>query len=1765
MTETQRRIREYQKALPHMKERVVAIMLLLVMSVTMLASASFAWITLSRAPEVSGLATTVSTNGNLEIALSDTDGLEPDATAVGDGGQAVTLSNLTWGNLINLSDPSYGLDEITLRPAVLNSGSLEDSPLYAVTYGADGRIDDIALDFAFTNYQQSQIEGAGGAFVAPNNGIQYGVRAISSVQADTTGANADLLALSNSMAKNLLATNNSFKALYGNNEYIDAITKLAGIYITYRINDTDQNCSSHIKPLYEMMREFGLVLDQMGQTVLSAANLQHYLYCDKLNGDEDPANNLTYVPFTLTQLHSGTTTDNNSATNRQITLSGNAVYDQLLREGFQNADNDMTITALKMYVNARQKYLPTFAAIKALYDQYTTAGTRVGWEALRDHINVMADIYTTTIDGIETRGISSSNIGKLTGGGTKECVVHFGLLVDMDQLLGTHMYVEGVKATVMGFVNVEANVTTAAQNHPPYQLAEAVNLAKDKASGGASSTTLTATDTYGMVVDFWVRTNAADSLLTLEGELVTRTVEVTDSEGNVVLDDDGKPVTQTVVVGYKGANRVWEENDPGLPVLGTSTTQGSGSCYVFYPETPEDQTQSLELLQAMCVAFIGTVVDENGKEETVLLAQADMDTANAFEDGGRVLVPLKLRAKSVQTDQPELDENGDIVYNQDGSIKYQMANSYHIMEMEQNKAQRITAIVYMDGSRLTNSEVLAAGDIRGQLNIQFGTSEDITSMDDKDLKDQFYNITISADPTEFGFYDPENKPVVNLSLAVNGMTPRTIQGNFVSYISSTQGARQPTFRFVKQDGGGWTAAVELNGAGTYQLRSIQIDGVDYALSAEQIEALTIKVQGTTVTSVSCENWNGNSFSHMSADPYYSVKMLAEVSGVAPRAVQGVFVHDDGQNVTVSFTRTNNGWEGTGMFTTSGTYRMTYMIIDDVYVPLPETQHKTLTLQLGLNAQVFVEAPVNAAYKELEEDLAAAVTAGDEAEIRRIEGEMEALLEQLYSDAENCLDLQQTREGYSLMYSGSEPLFLKVACIISDDKDHVMSGLGDVDLYYGIGVSQLNRLQANNMTWNAGASRYEGEFVMTRPGYYNFQLVDVNGNQITRATSAPSIRAVSPEPIEYLGKSGDYAAYVEEIRRDATRSMDVVLGKAPSAVVGLELTHTDEGVAPTKYLFTNDGSWPEDIAENSGYAGVYTLLTIDNGDDTYTYRANVPTDGTWKVTGMMVSGVFYKEPGQSEGVFYDGSMEEGGTGWLNFTDKVLADDITTEFFTTVNFSANKQPEAEYNSIFMEDHPVNGMTISLTDYLGRAIPDTKVTLSYTWNEATNDAFQVPSGTNLPNRAFGGALTSADGKTFAMPDMNFQLDGQYNVKFVVELNGTKYEEISRFTVPEDGGFGAWDVFVDWTLPTVKITAVTPDVNTPFAAQLSASSSTPNDTVQVKNYFTDKFAAVYSSISYNGIGYGDWTRPKVTLQLQNVDLSAESGMTASTVLGNIHGAQYANTFTFEQVTDESGSTKVQATADVGHVMDRTGWTDGVPTLRYAGEQTISTVDVVYGGVTYTLNLAGGGIVINNPICPPYMDFSVTDTDYLRYGGTVPVRLVSQDGKTITLPDKLTLSYDRYETETGAQFVKSNPLVTSQSGNDYYYYYDDGNWRTNDWRGYYRLGTRWDKTAQTDTYTVTKTISQWTVGDATYNSGQQISASGHMTATANVSSSEKLTSSGTVTTYKWVYEYIATGEAAGRENNGLFSTGITGMGYSIKLDSLDSHETNESTSPAEP
>jgi hypothetical protein len=133
------------------RHKLSAAVCMLLVSSIMLVSSTYAWFTLSTAPEVRGITTNVGANGNLEMALLNKDSyISTDEdlgiqSRIGDSSEVVgtVKANETWGNLVDLSDTSYGLSQITLTPARLNLDTSGDTyyvrtaMLLAPSYGSD--------------------------------------------------------------------------------------------------------------------------------------------------------------------------------------------------------------------------------------------------------------------------------------------------------------------------------------------------------------------------------------------------------------------------------------------------------------------------------------------------------------------------------------------------------------------------------------------------------------------------------------------------------------------------------------------------------------------------------------------------------------------------------------------------------------------------------------------------------------------------------------------------------------------------------------------------------------------------------------------------------------------------------------------------------------------------------------------------------------------------------------------------------------------------------------------------------------------------------------------------------------------------------------------------------------------------------------------------------------------------------------------------------------------------------------------------------------------------------------------------------------------------------------------------------------------------------------------------------------------------------------------------------------------------------------------
>ena len=136
-----------------LKQKLMAALSMLIVAGVLLSTVTFAWLVMSIAPEVRGVTTNVGANGSLEIALLNSS-TRQDLSTIQGGGVGSSLANnslsanYTWGNLIDVSDVSFGLNDITLMPsrisAIANSegtGFIVNSGMLSVPeYGFDGRI-----------------------------------------------------------------------------------------------------------------------------------------------------------------------------------------------------------------------------------------------------------------------------------------------------------------------------------------------------------------------------------------------------------------------------------------------------------------------------------------------------------------------------------------------------------------------------------------------------------------------------------------------------------------------------------------------------------------------------------------------------------------------------------------------------------------------------------------------------------------------------------------------------------------------------------------------------------------------------------------------------------------------------------------------------------------------------------------------------------------------------------------------------------------------------------------------------------------------------------------------------------------------------------------------------------------------------------------------------------------------------------------------------------------------------------------------------------------------------------------------------------------------------------------------------------------------------------------------------------------------------------------------------------------------------------------
>lgn len=641
------------------KKLMGAICMLLVASI-MMVSSTYAWFTLSTAPEITGISTSVGANGNLEMALLNTATYADMTTiksAVGDSsavaGKSVTESNITWGNLVNLDDQSYGLGQIKLMPAALSvqeagAGSYKvnlSSLLGTPVYGADGRVVDISGRTYTGTWNGSD------SWAYNNTQTQYGVRAI--------GANDNLTAQQAGL-------------LTAKSDYNKALTAAKSI-IQNALTTNGQNLASAVTTL--AMNSEAATISSEQQTAIQAM----VTAADGALKQID----LAYIAV----LKAAATTLASPAYETAIAaLNGIDTYTAAVAalQG-KGVDIPAALTTAANGLNTQKN------AVKAAQDALDTSDYKTALTTLVDTTKVTINGYNATAkDGEEAKNLMVDD-GK---GGTTinstfmtAVIADGGVMVEMPDGSGVFAYIGSVAGNYAAATQVTVDFKGLKLTDMPATIKTMATVDTTVSTAlngvranGTSTGNVSLSDTYGYALDMAFRTNAASSYLKLQ---------------------------------TAAAQRVYSD--------GTSeATQGGGSTMTFKADTDNTnkavlkEAQVVSLMQAIRVAFIdpevGTLygiatlenitTGDNGSMKGELTLKDvgnlntdkktfDLDTRTANNGAEAKLMDLEQNAAKKLTVLVYLDghgvDNGDVANaasSMTGTLNLQFSSSAELKPME---------------------------------------------------------------------------------------------------------------------------------------------------------------------------------------------------------------------------------------------------------------------------------------------------------------------------------------------------------------------------------------------------------------------------------------------------------------------------------------------------------------------------------------------------------------------------------------------------------------------------------------------------------------------------------------------------------------------------------------------------------------------------------------------------------------------------------------------------------------------------------------------------------------------------------------------------------------------------------------------------------------------------------------------------------------------------------------------------------------------------
>lgn len=1609
MKEYQRRIQEHEKRLPHLREKIAAAIVLFIVASLMLSVVTFAWLTLSVAPEASNITMSMAANGSLEIALAydvlrDANGdpildengnvqpLAPGASHVGDSNLDLILKNRTWGNLVNLSDPVYGLENIVLRPATLKTDSLLSKPLYAAKYTTDGRIERTRSDFAYAQWNPALSQFTKSDYM--------GIKAISSIKETGVNVTNPLLEKYNDMIDSVGSSfdtaGSEFRAL-ATSSHMVAINGLMSTYMNGTLNqDVDnQLCTAEdIDSFYLMMEEvLNGTMQYMGEAYMQLIEIYQI---DTYGLNE-------YTPYTDINTFCSEISTYINTLNSARTAKGKA---------------EVSIATIKQFATDYNGLKTQMQNLSKYRGSQTTK-----WGEIKSIVNFVVDINSCEVNGktiSSLLGSLSANMTALTNmlsnsADKNNAIVKKGLLKRLDLMLyngidsfyipkatitiqreafekrisGQNSFVQSMAMNAAGFSGnaqtkeVYANIRTdATSDTTGATVYKDTNNTLKALDAEIKVTDFIAQDTYGLSVDFWVKTNAANSYLLLEGEVRYTPIDVVKTI--VITNEDGSPTEYKDIPIYLATVKT-------TSVKGTESEEMIAQDQEVY-KLDDGIWRYLSNNEPVEKSESGTVDDENGnqieasltveisgepekkqdkiisgysganriwtEEELINMSESEYRTTQGAgscytfyadpaeaEQIMEILAALKIAF---------VDQSGNLIgsarlatelcYSEYGkhTVPIVLADScmktgrvddngdpiYAITQLEKNVPTLITAIIYLDGAVVSNDKVLSSSNIEGSFNIQFGSTDVLEPIENEELMGDEIRVSgsiVGGNPTVDFSEDMEiNGYKVNVALNIDGSTPSSVYAYFLRKISATQGTKQEKLVFTMNASGEWVAEMTFHSPGEYILRSVIVDGIERDLEiAEGAQPPTVTING-----FSCTNFhgvNGQNYTYRTASSFVNERFYVTVSAkdnrLVPKSVEAIFIGDNGKTVTVNLTDSNGDttYEGLATFQSSGSYTCQYLIVDGDYYEL--TVPYIRDIYTGLRVSVWIS---------------------------QREGDTP------FTDLEKPLGMEiLSAKGYQYIFS--VPHSFDIQMKIYDNAGNAIEGLTDVSIFYTGDTDATLR-------WDAAARQYTGQLpTITAPGTYTFKSVVVGSEVINSARSAMSIIAIPNSPVYYNGIDGEIVEQVILIEgysdNDSSATVSLKFTNAESAeVFGLFEKVNETGT--TNYIIKAD--------QNKTDKNIYTFTIPDE-------------DGDWTLKEVKMSLVY---DGDTETFFmgnetFEGLFEEsnvisangdyGEEKDVNIWDKAtdaeyyIVTDTKNEWTGTrvikqLSHTETYTDEYKGNNFMVEyDATGNDNSVTFNDMFNgeivKDVIDVKLIYrrqagtaedygGYTWSEdgSSNDTVTVTLKKS----------STADGKvTFTKDtvDNKLKVAGLYDVTL-----SYKYKD-TTFTVPLSK-----TVAVKSEVPTVAITGISPTAGSKISVDKNGAGSGHTDNVTVPAS-TATSATVYFSCSKTDkttctSERHNYTRPSVTITLTGFG-AAES---AELSFGSSSHVYNGTTRTGTYAWTANGT----ATRNIGYFNSRTASTDD---KTPAGEITASVLTFTKDGVAYTFTLPEDKqITINNP-----------------------------------------------------------------------------------------------------------------------------------------------------------------------------------------------------------